>query len=138
VSAPASTGLLTMREVRERAAAALAPVTPDDPYVFDNIIGTVEPPALILTWADPWLTFRTSRMFDAQFSVMCIAGRVEVDPGIETLEYLQEYTIGRLRDDDYRWPMVMSTSPRRIPLGGSVGGIEYLGATVIYRVPVRI
>ena len=127
-------GLLTMGEIRERAAAALAPVTDDDPYVFENVVDALEPPALVLTWDDPWLTYRTACLYDAQFAVLCIAGRIEPDPGVAKLEQLQAHVITRLRDDDYPWPFTTSTAPRRYVMSG----IEYLGARVIYRIPIRI
>lgn len=131
--APVS-GLLSLAEVRARAAAALAPIDDLDPYVFDNVVDALEPPALVLTWDDPWLTYRAACLFDAQFAVLCIAGRIEPDPGVATLEQLQAHVIGRLRDDDYSWPFTTSTAPRRYVMNG----IEYLGARVIYRIPVRI
>ena len=130
----AASGLLTMSEVRARAAAALAPVSDTDPYVFDNVVDALEPPALVLGWDDPWLEFKTSCMFDAQFAVICIAGRVEPDPGVAMLEKLVTYTITRLRADGYPWPMASSQAPRRFDFSN----ITYLGARVVYRVPVTV
>ena len=127
-------GALTMAEIRARAAQALAPALPEDPYVFDNIVDAVEPPALILTWGDPWLLPKTigGCLWDAQFVVLCIAGRVEPDPGIAKLEELVTYTINRLQADDYPWPVVSSQAPRRF----DIAGLTYLGARVTFRVPV--
>ena len=133
MSAVAS-GLLTMSEVRAWAAAALAPTLPTDPYVFANIVDAIEPPALILGWDDPWLEYKTSCLFDAQFAVICIAGRVEPDPGVEMLETLVTYTITRLKADSYPWPMASSQAPRKFDFAN----ITYLGARVTYRVPVTV
>jgi len=123
-----------MAEIRARAAAALAPVSDTDPYVFDNVVDAVEPPALILGWDDPWLSYETSCLYWAQFAVLCVAGRVEPDPGVAKLEELVTYTIGRLRADSYAWPVASSQAPRRF----TIAKIEYLGARVGYRVPVTV
>jgi hypothetical protein len=129
-------GTLRLAEVRARAASALAPLTDTDPYVFDNVVESLEPPALVLGWDDPWLTPKAihASLWDASFTVICIAGRLEPDPGIAALETLVEYTIGRLRDDSYQWPVASTQAPRPV----EIAQITYLGARLTYRVPVTI
>ena len=103
--------------------------------MFENVVDALEPPALVLTWDDPWLTYRTACLYDAQFAVLCIAGRIEPDPGVAKLEQLQAYVLDRMRDDDYPWPFDHVDRARRRYV---MTGIEYLGARVIYRIPIRI
>ena len=127
-------GALTLSEVRPRAAAALAPASDGDPPVFVDYPEAVDVPCLVVIWDDPWLTFRTSCYWDAEMSVLAVAGRVETGPGIETLEALAGYTIGRLRADRYSWAQSSSQAPREI----MIGGVPYLAARVNYRVAVTI
>jgi hypothetical protein len=129
-------GRLPITAIRAQAAAALAPVTADDPEVHVDIVDSLTPPALLLLWADPWVTPRTvsGRGYDAQFEVLCVAGRVEPGPGMAKLEQLVSYTIDRLQADTYSWPPLTMYAPRRF----DIGGITYLGARMIFRVPVTV
>lgn len=125
-----------MAGVRAKAAAALAPTPDDDLSVFDNVVDALVPPALVLTWDDPWLTPKVvaSCIWDARFSVIAVAGRVEPDPGIATLETLIEYVVTRLRADDYTWPVATVQEPREFRLSG----IAYLGARLTYAIQVSV
>jgi hypothetical protein len=130
--------VLPLTEVRARAAAALAPATDQDPDVHVDVVDAVTPPCLLLVWDDPWLVPATvagmNGHYDAQFVVLCIAARLEPGPGVETLEQLVGYTIGRLAADTATWPQATSQAPRVF----EIGGVPYLGARLIYRVPVEI
>jgi hypothetical protein len=133
---------IRLTEVRERAAAALAPASDDDPEVLIDVVDALSPPALLLFWADPWLSNRTvggkavngTGYWDAWFEVLCVAGRIEPGPGMAKLEELVSFVIHRLQDDDYTWPHETFYAPRRF----DIGGVTYLGARMIYRVPVTI
>ena len=133
-------GAFRLTEVRERAAAALAPSSDTDPEVHTDVVDAVTPPALMLLWADPWLNrnvvgARTmSGYWDAWLEVLCIASRVEPGPGMTKLEELVSFVIARLQADTYTWPPETFYSPRRF----DIGGITYLGARMIFKVPVTI
>jgi hypothetical protein len=131
-----SNGTLPISQVRARAVTALTPVDPTDPTVLApgvwGVVDSVSPPALMLLWADPWLTPRTACLYDAQLEVLCIASRVEPEPGMDTLEQLVEYTLAKLQADSYDWPPLTMYAPRRL----DIGQITYLGARLIFRVPV--
>jgi hypothetical protein len=130
--------VLALTEVRARAAVALAPASESDPAVHVDVVDSVSPPALLLVWDDPWLVPATvagmNGHYDAQFVVLCVAARLEPGPGVQELEQLVEYTIGRLQADPYAWPQASSQAPRVFP----IGGVQYLGARLIYRVPIQI
>ena len=129
-------GSMPLTEIRARAAAALAPVTDDDPEVHTEVVDSLTPPALVLVWDDPWLTPTAfgQTMFDAQLTVLALASRVEPGPGVTRLEELAVYTISRLQADDYPWPQASSQAPRIF----EIGGLPYLGARITYRVPVNV
>ena len=131
-----TSGALRLSEVRARAAAALEPATDDDPPVLVNLVDAVQPPALMLVWADPWLephSFGTGLWF-ANLEVLCIASRVEPGPGVDTLEQLVGYTIERLQDDPYPWPAANVQAPRVF----QINNLNLLAARVAYRVPTTI
>jgi hypothetical protein len=134
--AAVTTGTILLADVRARAAAALAPASSDDPEVIVDVVDALSPPALLLLWSDPWLTPRTigSCYFDAQFEVLAVASRVEPGPGLAKLEELVSYTIDRLQADDYSWPPLTLYAPRRF----EIGNITYLGARLVFRVPVTV
>jgi hypothetical protein len=129
-------GTLLLGSVRAQAALALAPSLDSDPPVHADLVDAIDPPALMLIWADPWLephTFGTGLWF-ANLEVLCIASRVEPGPGVEKLEELVGYTVGRLQDDDYPWPAANVQAPRVF----TINNLPLLGARVAYRVPVTI
>ena len=129
-----SNGRLALSEVRARAGAALAPAQESDPDVHLDYPDAIQPPALLVLWADPWLEPATVQGFlgNASMRVLCLAGRVETGPGIDKVEQLVEFTIGRLRADGYTWTLSSLEAPQRF----DIAQITYLGANVIYRVPV--
>lgn len=133
---PAPNGLLALSEVRPRAAAVLAAVAPSDPAVLEGVVDSVEPPALVLSWDDPWLEPETLGpcIWRANLVVLAIAGRLEPGPGFDTLETLIPYVVNRLQADAYSWPVASSQAPRVF----EIGGIQYLGARLVYGVRVSL
>ena len=125
---------LRLTEVRAQAATALAQASADDPVVHVDLVDAVDPPALMLVWADPWVTFETPCLWWANLVVLCLASRVEPGPGVEKLEQLVTYTVERLQADDYPWPVASSQAPRIF----TIANIPLLGARVGYRVPIAI
>ena len=97
-----------------------------------DVVDSLQPPAILLTWDDPWLTGESFGpcLFEARLGVLCIASRVEPGPGVEALEQLAVYVIERMRADAYSWPQASSQIPRAF----EIGGITYLGAVIGYSV----
>lgn len=133
-------GALRLSEVRARAAAALEPATDTDPEVHADLVDSCTPPALLLFWADPWLDKKTVGMsnargiWDAWLEVLAVVGRADPSPSLDDLETLVAYVLDRFQADDYTWPSETFYAPRRF----DIGGVTYLGARMIYRVPVTI
>jgi hypothetical protein len=146
---------LPLDQVRSTAAAALAPTTAadpsisseaaaatlasdTDPVVLVNVFDAVVPPALMLTWDDPWVAQQAIGRgpYIAQLAVYCFASRIEPGPGVEVLEYLVCYTVTRLGTDasTAAWPLTAAQAPRKY----AVSGIELLGARLTYRMPVSL
>jgi len=97
-------------------------------------VDAVDPPALVLSWDDPWLTYDTACIWRAQLTVVCFAGRVEPDAGVETLERLASYVIGRLQADRYVWPFNGSQAPRQT----EIANVPLLMCRLNYLVRVTI
>ena len=134
----ATGGLLYLGDVRAAAAAALEPLSTDDPPVLVDLVDAVSPPVLMLEWADPWLTPRTiggmHGLYESHLNVLCLVGRLEPGPGVEELERLAAYVVRRLVTDPRTWPVQGLTSPRRFDFAG----VPYLGVRVLLQVPVTI
>ena len=90
----ATATLYDLAELRARAADALAPLADDDPAVHADVLDAVDPPALMLTWDEPWLAVGPATglptmgpaAWAARLAVLCVAGRFEPGPGIAALE----------------------------------------------------
>jgi hypothetical protein len=133
--------LADFTELRNMAAAALAPAGDSDPYVFADIVDALEPPALVVDQGDPWLEPGSNGLptvgpclYTARLTVLCIAGRLEPGPGIDVLERLETYVLDRLRADSYEWPLEEVSARSQHDLSG----VTYLAATITYAVPVSV
>src|SRR5262245_35464158 len=129
-----TTGLLTLSELRERAALALAPEGDDDPPVLNAPVDAISPPALVLAYEDPMLTFETPCYWTARLAVVCYVGRFEPDAGVAHLEELLAYVARRMRADAYIWPHETTRAPRMV----EYGGIPLLTARHLFASPVTL
>ena len=128
-------GALRLSEVRARAAGALAPLDDTDPDVLLNIVDAAEPPCLMLLYDDPWLEARTMGcIWQCKLEILALASRVEPGPGVEKLEELVAFTMGRLQADPYAWAPVTVSAPRVF----TIGGVPLLGARLIYDVRITL
>jgi len=123
-------------DARAKLAAALAPVDDGDPTVLVDLVDSIEPPALMIGWGEPWLTPDTSCIRTGRLVVTCVAGRLVPGAGIEMLEQLVTYTLGRLTVAGAgTWPLDPATGISG-PRVFTVGGIQYLAARITIRTPV--
>lgn len=122
---------MQLTEVRARAAAALAPSSDEDADVLFDYPDAVTPPALVLTWDEPWLSSETfGCLYEARFAVLAVVARIE--PAIGPLEELVGFVVARMIADDYAWPMATAQAPRWLEFGG----VKLLGSRIVYRVQV--
>jgi hypothetical protein len=130
--------VLALVDVRAKAAAALAPVDESDPNVHVDLVDALDPPCLLMSWADPMAEPKAGAsglgFCEARFAVICVAGRLEPGAGVEKLEGLVGLVVRRLQVDSDSWPLQQVTAPRVF----EVAGIKYLAARVEYRVPVAL
>jgi len=130
--------LLRLGEVRQRMADALAPATPADPPVLVDLVDSVDPPAYMPLWVDPWLEPETIAMSEgywwARLDLLCLAARVDPGPAVAMLEALVSNAISRMAADAYPWPAATLQAPRVF----TIAGVPLLGARVSYRLPVSI
>lgn len=95
---------------------------------------SVEPPCIVLSWDDPWLTFQTPCWWYAQLAVSLFAPRTEPESGVATLEDLAGYAMTRIGADPYSFVPESSLAPRFV----EYAGLPMLAARLSYRAPVRI
>lgn len=131
-----ATGTLTVTNARESVALALAPVADDDPAVLTSLVDSLDPPALMVGWDDPWLQplppTMGGQLWNARLVVWAVAARLEPGEGVADLERLVSYAIARLQADSYPWGLPTVTAPRVF----TIGAIDYLAARISFGPPV--
>jgi hypothetical protein len=115
----------TLTRLRQRIVETL--MIDADWEVHPLPVDSVTPPCFMLEWADPWHNPATHCFTDAHLDVICIAPRLEPDPGIETLELMVESALGALHRAGI--PCGEGSAPRPF----EIGGITYLAC----RIPVH-
>jgi hypothetical protein len=111
--------------LRSTVAGALA--LDDDWEVHPLPVDSLTPPAFMLEWGDPW-SEQSSHCFEsASLDVVCVAGRIEPDPGIETLELMVEAALVAFAHAGI--PHGPVTPPRPF----EIAGLTYLAA----RIPIH-
>jgi hypothetical protein len=134
-------GLIPLTGLRDAVALVLAPASDADPYVFADVVDSLTPPALVVEHGDPFLvpgiaTRPTIGQCDytARLAVVCIAGRLEPGPGMDTLERLETYVLERMRGDRQAWVLEEVSQRGQYDLAG----ITYLAATVTYTITTTL
>lgn len=119
-----------LAELRGRVVAALE-LAPDEWAVHAAPVDAVTPPAYMLVWSDPWLYPAAACHHHARLAVVCIAARIDPDPGIATLEEMVEAALMHLQAARIPAPEVGAPGPFPI------GGVPYLAArlTITTTVP---
>jgi hypothetical protein len=118
---------------RARVAAALEPLDAEW-SVHPAAVDALTPPAFVLVWVDDprWLSRSTACAYGARLDVVCVAGRLDPAPGIETLETMVEAAVAAL--DAAAVPATDVAAPAPF----EAGGVRYLAARLLLRTPVTI
>jgi hypothetical protein len=123
---------MNLADARTKLAAVLAPVASSDPDVLVNLVDSIEPPALMLGWGDPWLEPDTPCLTRGRLVVTCVAARLSPGEGIAKLEDLVAYVLGRLKADAGAWPLDSVSGPRVFVMAKT----NYLAVRVTVRVTI--
>lgn len=111
---------------RNRVALTLSALDPDW-EVHAQPVDQVTAPAFMLEWADPWNVPATHCTELSSLDVLCIAPRIDVEPGYETLERMVEAALIAFGHDGF--PHGETSAPRPF----EVGGLTYLAARIQVR-----
>lgn len=101
----------------------------DDRVNVHLSIEAVDPPGLLLVWEQPWLLPEGFCNGWAYPAVLCVAGRISPDAGVEMLDRLTAFVLGRLGK---KWPWDRVNAPQIT----QIAGVDYLTCRVVLRVPV--
>lgn len=120
-----------LADLRARIVAALDGLDPDW-NVHGGPVDALTPPAYMVVPVEPWLTRLAICSHEARLWLVIVAGRIEPDPGIETIESMIERGVAAL--DAARIPIAQVGAPGRF----EIGGIAYLAARATIAAPVTI
>lgn len=124
---------MNILDARVKLAAALAPVAADDPDVLVSLVDSIEPPALMLGWGDPWLEPATPCLNDGHLVITAVASRMVPGDGVARLEQLIAYVLGRLRVDAESWPLEFVSGPRVFTMAKT----NYLAVRITVRTSIN-
>jgi len=101
----------------------------EDWTVYPAAVDSLDPPAFVVGWADPWTVPATHGVETARLEIIAVVGRVEAEPGVATLELMVENALAALAVAGFR----ASTIP---PGPFEIGGLAYLAARIVIAYPV--
>jgi hypothetical protein len=116
--------------VRDKLAALLAPILDTDPNVLSSLVDTIEPPALMLGWGEPWEEPDTSCFRRGRVIVTCVGSRLVPGEGLAMVETLVDYTHNHVEHVDPTFLFELTTGPRVFQMGNT----KYLAARMLYGV----
>jgi hypothetical protein len=121
-----------LADLRGRVAGVLAPGPGDDWTVHSLPVDSLQPPAFLLVWSDLWLAPATHCTYTARLDVVAVSNRVDVEPGVETLESLVEQAFTRLAAGGL--PAVQASRPGPY----TVAGLTFLSSRLTLNHPVQL
>lgn len=125
--------MTSLLDARDKLAAAIARRDDDDPVVLTNLVDSINPPALMIGWAEPWLTPQTACLQQGRMVITAVASRLVPGEGVATLEELVVYTLARLRESGGAWPLESVGGPRVF----TIAAVNYLAARITVRTPIN-
>jgi hypothetical protein len=119
---------MNLIDARPKLAALLAPIDDSDPDVLMSLSDSIEPPALMLGWGEPWLDPDTACFKVGHMLVTAVASRLMPGDGVAKLEELVDYTLTRI--DPVEWALESVSGPRVFVIGKT----SYLAVRIALRV----
>ena len=118
---------MALSDVRVKLAAALAPVSDDEPPVVD-FPDAIPGPCYQLAYGFPWLIpfGNAGCNWRCNTVVNVIAGRLEPPTNLSTLEDMTATALSRLRVDAQMWPV----DQVGVPENATYAGVTYLAARI--------
>jgi hypothetical protein len=123
---------MNILEARSKLAAVLAPVLEGDPTVLTDLVDSITPPALMISWGEPWMTFQTPCFNNAQLVVTAVGSRLVPGAGQAQVEALVDYTITRIRLDSPNWSLTTVSGMRVFPIAQT----NYLASRITLQVTI--
>lgn len=123
---------MNLTDARDKLGAVLAPVASSDPDVLVSLVDSIEPPALMIGWGDPWLEPDTSCIRRGRLVITAVASRLVPGEGVAKLEELVGYVLDRLKNDTGQWPLDSVSGPRVMTMAKT----NYLAVRVTVRVTI--
>jgi hypothetical protein len=124
---------LHLLEARQKLGAVLAPVDDSDPAVLTSLVDALDPPALMLGWADPMLRAEHSTCFaTGRLLVTAVASRLVPGEGVAVLEELVDYVLVKTANDFGPWELVDVSGPRDYYIAKT----HYLAARIIFNTTI--
>lgn len=122
---------MKLGELRAAVADALTPIS-EDWTVHPAPVDSLEPPAFVCVWADPWLVPATFCIQTAALEVVCVAARLEPEGNYPTLEAMVDAANVAL--DGARLKAAQTGRPGPF----EIAGVTYLSARILVRHSVEL
>lgn len=96
--------------------------------VYDHLPDSLETPAVLVGWADPWWTSAglCAGELEVRAELVCVVGRLDAEAQQEALDLLAVAVYGALEDDP-EWDAPAAPAG---PFALDIGGVTYLAATL--------
>ena len=117
-----------LADLRGRVVPVLVELSADW-TVHPAAVDSLDPPAFVVGWADPWTVPATHGMDTARLEIIAVVGRIDAEPAVATLELMVESALAGLAVAGFR----ASTVP---PGPFEIGGLAYLAARIVLAYPV--
>lgn len=115
---------MKLENVRTDLYAIVRAAMADEVAVVDSIPDSIAPPAVFLTWADPWITPATFCDYTVKINVIVVAQRIEPGGQYGILEGLVSTIVPALKGTEFM--VEDASSPYPIQLGG----VNYLACSI--------
>lgn len=115
---------VNLTAIRADLAAVCTGALADEVTVYDHTPDQLAVPAVLIGWADPWLTPATVCDWRAGLNVLAVAGRFEPGGQLETMETIVADLIDTLEASPYEIGITTA------PFAAVIAGVNYIAAQI--------